>query len=239
MSLFKKVLQSSPAYQAVKLGTKIVQQKAESKSTSVPQAPQTNEPITVAVVTPPPVEGNAMIMHLKGRGDKVVAENISPDEKILVKLQGDFGQALVMTNKRLYIVKWGMQTGSTFGGKCTSYEYRNISAIESRKHMTTRLVQILTPATQNRNLSYWGNRDSGNNAVESDSAITYSKKLDLLFQQAIEVARKVTEKSHVTNSSSQHNLSDVEQLEKLAELRTKGILTEEEFQAKKAKILDL
>lgn len=239
MSLFKKAMQASPAYQAAKLGAKVVKQKS-TQSTPKEQTPQ--PAIKQAEPQPEPTaaqaQGAELVMPLKGRGDKIVAENISSEENVLVKLQGDFGQALVMTNKRLYIVKWGFQTGSTFGGKCIAYEYKNISAIESRKHMTTRLLQVLTPATQDRNLSYWGERGKGNNAIESDSAITYPKKLDTQFQKAIEVARRVTEKAHAGTSNGS-GLSDVEQLEKLAELKDKGVLTDEEFQAKKKQLLGL
>lgn len=240
MSLFKKAMQASPAYQAAKMGAKVVKQKSaqSAQKEQVSQPAQITQPEPQSEPTVAQAQGAELVMPLKGRGDKIVAENISSEENVLVKLQGDFGQALVMTNKRLYIVKWGFQTGSTFGGKCIAYEYKNISAIESRKHMTTRLLQVLTPATQDRNLSYWGERGKGNNAIESDSAITYPKKLDAQFQRAIEVARRVTEKAHAGTSNG-GGLSDVEQLEKLAELKDKGILTDEEFQAKKKQLLGL
>ena len=73
-----------------------------------------------------------LIMPLHKRGEKLLTDNLSQDETVLVKLPGQFGQGLVMTNKRLYIVKWGFQAGSTFGGKCIAYEYRNITALEMR-----------------------------------------------------------------------------------------------------------
>ena len=62
------------------------------------------------------------IFPLKGRGDKILRQNLSENEQVYVKLQGDFGQALALTNKQLYIIKTGFQTGQTFGGKCIAYE---------------------------------------------------------------------------------------------------------------------
>ena len=186
-----------------------------------------------------PNDTSELIMPLKGRGEKILAQNLQPGEKVMVKLQGQFGQALVMTNKRLYIVKWGMQAGSTFGGKCIAYEYRNITAIEIRKHAMSRFVQILTPATQDRKLSYWASSNKPESAIASDFAVTYETKKDPLFQEAVNTARRVIEKLHEGAHHSVAADDSLDQLEKLAELKQKGILTDEEFQAKKKQILGL
>jgi len=186
-----------------------------------------------------PKDTSELIMPLKGRGEKILAQNLQPGEKVMVKLQGQFGQALVMTNKRLYIVKWGMQAGSTFGGKCIAYEYRNITAIEIRKHAMSRFVQILTPATQDRKLSYWASSNKPESAIASDFAVTYESKKDPVFQEAVNTARRVMEKLHEGAHHSVAADDSLDQLEKLAELKQKGILTDEEFQAKKKQILGL
>lgn len=178
------------------------------------------------------------IMPLHKRGEKLLADNLSQDETVLVKLPGQFGQGLVMTNKRLYIVKWGFQAGSTFGGKCIAYEYRNITALEIRKHMTSRFVQILTPATQDRKMSYWAERDKGNNAIESDFTVTYEKKYDEVFQKAVTMARDAISKLHEGNHATTQDDS-LAQLEKLAELKQKGVITDEEFATKKKQLLGL
>lgn len=186
-----------------------------------------------------PNDTSELIMPLKGRGEKILSQNLQPGEKVMVKLQGQFGQALVMTNKRLYIVKWGMQAGSTFGGKCIAYEYRNITAIEIRKHAMSRFVQILTPATQDRKLSYWASSNKPESAIASDFAVTYESKKDPAFQEAVNTARRVMEKLHEGAHHSVAADDSIDQLEKLAALRQKGILTDEEFQAKKKQILGL
>lgn len=245
MSLFKKALQTSPAYHAAKLGK---QQLDKRKKQSAEQAEAVQAPVEFKAQEPvqqsqsPATRDSKkqmLIMPLKGRGEKILADNLSPDEKVMVKLQGQFGQALVMTNKRLYIVKWGMQAGSTFGGKCIAYEYRNITAIEIRKHAMSRFVQILTPATQDRKLSYWASSDKPESAIASDFAITYESKKDPLFQEAVNTARRVMEKLHEGAHQSVAADNSLDQLEKLAELKQKGILTEEEFQVKKKQLLGL
>lgn len=248
MSLFKKVLQTSPAYQAAKLGKQQLD-KHKKQATEQPEVasvpaekttakPGTAEPQSTATPEAKPPE---LVMPLSGRGEKIVNQNMSEDEKILVKLQGNNGQALVMTNKRLYIVKWGFVAGNTFGGKCVGYEYKNVTALEINKHMVNHIFQVLTPATQHQKLQTIGGREKGTNATESDFAITYSNsKVVPLFQVAVNKGRQIIEKAHET-SGSQTAADDggLQQLERLAELKDKGILTNEEFQAKKKQILGL
>ena len=184
---------------------------------------------------------NSLIMPLKGRGDKILKDNLPDGEEVLVKLQGNFGQALVLTKNHLYIVKWGIQAGQTFGGKCIAYEHRNITAIEIRKHMTTRLVSVLTPATQDNNkLSYWGGSGKGNNAIQSDSAVTYSdKKLDAAFQSAVNLCRQLVSKAHNHNGGGSGQDDSLDKLERLAKLKERGVTTEQEFAVKKKQLLGL
>ena len=181
-----------------------------------------------------------LVMPLKGQGEKILSENLSEDEEVFVKLQGNNGQALVLTSKRLYIVKWGWMAGSTFGGKCIGYEYRNITALEANKHVVTYIIQVLTPATQHQKLSTMGGRDKGTNVTESDFAVSYNdKKVAPLFQEAVNLGRRIISKAHEEKAGSSAQDDDITKLERLAKLKEQGILTEQEFQAKKKQLLGL
>jgi hypothetical protein len=178
-----------------------------------------------------------LIADLGGRGEKLLAKNLEPNERILAKVKGDFGQAFVVTNRHMFIVKWGFQSGSTFGGKCIAFTYPNVTGLQIKQQALKCLVQVLTPATQDSNkLSYWGGRGSANNAIESDSAVTYSRAEGVLFQEAVKLGRQMMAKAHGGNLNAD---DDVAQLEKLAELKNKGVITEQEFKAKKRQILGL
>lgn len=171
------------------------------------------------------------------RGEKLLAQNLHDDEKILAKVRGDFGQAFVVTDKHVFIVKWGFQAGSTFGGKCISYAYSNITGIQIKQQTLKALVQVLTPATQdNRTLSFWGGRGKSDNAVESDNAVTFSRPDAPVFQTAVNLAKDQMENRHAPTAIADNGLSS---LKELAELREQGIITEAEFAAKKKQILGL
>jgi len=180
--------------------------------------------------------GNEKLVHnLGNRGEKLIHENIHGD-KIIVKLQGISGQGLVITDKRLYVLKWGYLAGNFFGGRCIGFEYKNIVGLEIRKSWSTGTIQVLTPSNQDTQKTYWGK--GGNDALRSDNTIAFGSNKFQLFQEAVKIGRELLQNSntHVASRQQSSNYSD---LEKLAELKEKGIVTQEEFEAKKKMILGL
>jgi hypothetical protein len=181
-------------------------------------------------------EYSHLVQRLGGRGERLVRDNISGD-KVLVKLQGSFGEALVITDRNLYVLKWGFMAGNFLGGRCIAFGHRNIVGLEIKKGWVTGTFEVLTPATQNAQKSYWGS--GSNSAIQSDNVVTFqSNKFDL-FQEAVKIGRELINKSHLQNIQSSQNMPNYSELEKLAELKDKKIITQEEFEAKKKKILGL
>lgn len=176
-----------------------------------------------------------LIKGLGNRGEKLLQDNLHSSEEILVKLKGSFGEGLVITARGIYILKWGFMTNNTFGGRCGFFEYKNITGIDFRKSFLQGTFEVLTPSHQNAQKSYFGTGQ--NSAISSDNIITFQSSDFKLFQEATRIAREsLAQKSEGQVATA---LSDVGQLEKLAELRDKGVITEEEFSAKKKQILGL
>jgi hypothetical protein len=181
-------------------------------------------------------EEQSLIQNLSRRGENLVKDNIG-EGKILVKLKGSFGQALVITDKNLYVLKWGWLAGNLLGGRCMSFAHRHIVGLEIRKGWFTGTFEVLTPATQNDQKSYWGT--GNNNAIESDNVITFDNSGFGLFQKAVRIGLELINKSHVQNSQNSPNETNYSELGKLSELRERNIITQEEFEAKKKKILGI
>jgi hypothetical protein len=182
-----------------------------------------------------------LVRDLDKRGESLVAGNLQTDERILVKLQGNFGQAFVVSDRRVYCLKWGFMTDQAFGGRCSAFEHRAISGVQIKKHMTTALLEVITPGNQdNKRLAYWGGRNSPNNAVTADNAVTFGTADFALFQRAVNVAREQISASQTPSvTAAPAAAPDVlDQLGKLGGLRDQGILTEEEFQQKKVDLLE-
>jgi Short C-terminal domain len=182
---------------------------------------------------------NQYVFPLKGRGDKILRQNLSENERVYVSLQGDFGQALVLTTKHLYIIKTGFKTGQTFGGKCIAYEYRNITAVEIRRQALSRLFVLLTPATHDNNKLRKGGLSRATSAQFSDFAITFARKYDDKFQYAANLTRQLISQAHSSTTTAPTRDDSLDKLEQLAALRQKGIITEQEFQTKKQQLLGI
>jgi len=169
------------------------------------------------------------------RGNKLAEQYIK--EPVIYSLRGDFGQALLVTNVSVYVLKWGFQTGLTFGGRCTPYSYANITAVQVEKKLTSRFIEIITPGNQDKRLNYWASRGHTNNAIEAPNAVTFPSKSSDKFQAIVNfIQDKITHKQHVGDNRQTIDIAD--QLEKLALLKQKGILTQDEFDSQKKKLLN-
>lgn len=176
-----------------------------------------------------------LIDQLGSRGEGILKKNLHAEEELIAKLKGSFGEAFVVTNHNVYVVKWGFMAGQFWGGRCNCYPYQRIVGIECKKSLSTGVVEVLTAANQNvKGMSYWGS--GSNSATHSDNAVSFFTRDYDKFQEAVNQARKLMAEG---SGTSTHKKNDLDQLDKLAELKGKGIITEEEFSAKKKMILGL
>ncbi len=185
--------------------------------------------------------GVDMIDDLDKKGEKLLKDNLVNDEKVLIKLKGTFKEAFVLTDKRLYVLKWGFMTGNTFGGRCIAYDFNNITGVEFKKHFSTGYVEIHTPSNQNTQKSYWANSNSSNSSLKADNIVNFVRKQFDIFQEAVNKTRVIISDAKVPNSvQTQKETSDVsvaDELVKLANLKEQGIITQEEFQREKDRLL--
>ena len=128
------------------------------------------------------------------RGERLLQRNISPGENILYKLKGHFGQALAITDKRFYILKWGFMAGSMFGGRCIAFEFKNVSAVKMTTSVITGVFEVITPGNQDRAIGYWGTR--ANDAKKADDAVTFPRQQFDIFQQAVNACRELINQAH-------------------------------------------
>lgn len=175
---------------------------------------------------------------------------------MLGQVIGSFGQAVIATTHKVLIVKTGLMAGQTFGGKATSFDYRNIMGVEIRTGFATGEFEIIvgglaTPAGK-RN----GNKVK---ASEAPNAISFGSVDQKYFQMMaaqirMMAARPLNPTPQPQNISTQRpntppqsptvpsnggsgQLSIPEQIRQLAELHAAGILTDAEFSGKKAELL--
>jgi len=166
---------------------------------------------------------------------KALHENLLPNEKIEIIIEGLGNSAMVATNRRVFVFKKGVSSGLWFGYKLTSWDYRNLVGVELETGLITGFVALQGPGIDGKDVSasLWG---SGNNDVwKLPSAIPIGQtQMEPASQNVAKLRQLITNYQNIGQTTG--SISD---LEKLAELRDKGIVTEEEFQAKKKQILGL
>lgn len=136
---------------------------------------------------------------------------------------------LVMSENNITIKRKGVLAFMTHGLKGDkTIPYGSITAVQIKLggNFTSGYIQFTLK----------GGMESKGGLFEStkdENAINFSKKQNDVFQEAKDF---IENKIH--NSKTDH-LSGAEELEKLANLKEKGIITQEEFDMKKKKILSL
>lgn len=157
------------------------------------------------------------ISHLLGRKEiKELPAILWEDEQVEHMVQGIYNNglgALFATNKRLLFVDKGM----IFGIKVEDFPYDKITSIQYETGMLQGKLTIFA---------------SGNRAEITNC----EKGLVRGFSEYVRarISSPQESKAPVTGSSSDDVIS---KLERLAKLKEQGILTDEEFQQQKAKLL--
>jgi hypothetical protein len=180
---------------------------------------------------------------------KSLAEIQEPGEVIHFQLEGVDLSGLVCTDRRVIIFHTGHFTwmlGNVKTFKATYDQITKVSLLKERLRISPLLgggyvFEVVTADAQAGATiagSFWEYAAEPNRvAFGKDKAPKLKKMLE--FVQATVAATpkpEVTQPASVTGAEAP--CSPLEMLEKLADLKAKGILTEEDFQAQKKKILE-
>jgi hypothetical protein len=166
------------------------------------------------------------------KDQEVVIKYLLPDEIVEAALFADWGNlldakkaALVLTNKRILAIKRGYFLDTTSG--YTAIQYNNINSVsfeEPGKWGTPgkigldNLLGKISIATQNT-------------VFEVKVYKQYAQEVSQIILNHIQNSSQVLSESH-------QNIDFVDQLEKLADLKDRGVLSEEEFNVQKRKLLE-
>lgn len=165
----------------------------------------------------------------------LIQSNIGENEEILGIVIGNFNQAIVATKTRVLVIKTGLMAGQSFGGKATSFDYGNIVGIEVRTGFAQGEFELLSGGL----VHHQGNRNKDRVKVnESPNGLVFPKVDAPIFQAMATKIREMTAKSNAGTQNAPATESIPDAIKKLADLHASGILTDEEFAAKKKELLD-
>ncbi len=158
---------------------------------------------------------------------KILLEQIN-EEDIIEEVMGN-DTYVALTNTDLYFVKTGVRSGMFFGKKIKTFPLDSITSIDVGKRILTGYLEVTIAGGGGSTSAYSGIGD-----LNENKAIINLNQI-LIFQKLADKIRKLIKKNKAGSNVS----SEADELEKLHSLMEKGIITKEEFESKKKKLLEL
>jgi hypothetical protein len=172
---------------------------------------------------------------LKSKVRQALEQNLQPDETIRVIIRGAHGQAMVGTDSRVFVCKPGFMAGASFGAEVTSWSYQNLVGVQAHKGIMSGAVVLQGPAQSGKKTSYWGG--GKDDPSKAPNAIPVAGDWDQV-NSGVARLRQLMDDSHRPVAATQAATpSAADELRKFAELRDQGVLSEDEFQQAKTRIL--
>jgi len=170
-----------------------------------------------------------MASKLPKKEAKQLLASLNTDEQVLGQLVGVRDQVVVATDRRVLILKHGAATGTAFGSKTTSYSYEQLTSVEVRTGLAGCILEVSAAGVA----VAAGGRVA--NAV-APNAVTFAKKQ---LPDVHAMANKIRERINpgAVAPVAVEAIDPLDQLPRLAALKDAGVLTDEEFAAKKTEIL--
>jgi Short C-terminal domain len=167
-----------------------------------------------------------------------VEQTLAPDESVRLVIHGASKQAIIATDRRALVFKKGFMAGASFGSELTSWTYRTLVGVQIHTGMMTGAVVLQAPGQTGARTSNWKGDDVDPN--QAPNAIPLNRPFDAARARVAELSRLIEEahrSQQAVVSPSPPADSVADELRKLADLRTEGVLTDQEFADLKAKLL--
>jgi hypothetical protein len=175
---------------------------------------------------------------------------LEPGERIFVIVNGAYQQAVVGTDRRVFVYKAGNKTGSMWRRKVVSWTYAEIADIELQVGVKSGVLTV-HPHVMDPAIARYGAAGHGS-PQQAPNAISFATKPGSMVEHRVEALRSFVAAAHgapppadagpppVADRSAADESTDeiADEIRKLGQLRDDGLLTEEEFQAKKAELLE-
>jgi hypothetical protein len=190
---------------------------------------------------------------LSGKARQTIFENSSSGIAPWFVLASGTDGVLAAYEKELVIVKVGALTGllssATGGGRITHIPYRQIVSIEYNGGFMMGVLEVLTASYDGgMNKDFWGVKSlnsSGGDPRQQNNTLPIPKDTFKQITPQLNRIRELVEASHTvrvegglapTPQNPAPSVSD--ELIKLSELHKSGVLSDEEFQQAKARLLE-
>jgi Short C-terminal domain len=184
--------------------------------------------------------GQGLLEDLPDRLEAELQKILSSGEAVLLKIKGAFKEGLVCTDRRVIILKGGFMTGQVFGSNVYQEPYSNIAGVQVTFHLMSGYFELNAGGMQNTRKNYWStDRRSDPSKAPNCISLNNKKQAEKFRDACTFILAKVDESRRgAAVASGPATVSIPEQISQLASLRDQGILSPEEFEAKKKDLLN-
>lgn len=190
---------------------------------------------------------NATVDALPKRVRKHTTGHISDAERILFFLEGTQHQTLVALVDRVVIMKPGFMANATGGCRVTTIHYSEMTGIQVNTGHLMGVLQVTSPSYPAVRADYWTSANKAtkagvDSATVAPNCIPIAKKQVTKWEPQLERLRQLIAEAHAPVKVTTPALvssppSAADRLKQLAELRDDGIISAEDFDAKKTQLL--
>ena len=174
-------------------------------------------------------------LHKKARGP--LERSLTQGEEVHDWVSGSSHQAMALTDRRVIVIKPGFMAGSAFGANASSFPLQDITSLEVRKRWGTSFLVVRTAGSSTADPTLL---DKSADGYKLPNVIPIANAgLAQRFANNVSVAQQRLRAASVSAPATapQASKSVADELTKLAALRDKGVLSQAEFDAQKAKLL--
>ncbi len=158
---------------------------------------------------------------------KLIDDNLSTGEDVKVIILGDANSAMIGTDRRVFVFKKGIASGATFGAKFNSFQYQNITGVQANIGMLSGFLAVQGAGINDKD-----------DDIKAPHTIRFSRaNNDLVRRRVALLGQLVAEYGGARDVTAPDSIDIPEQIKKLADLKDVGILSDEEFDDKKADLL--
>lgn len=93
--------------------------------------------------------------RLHPKANEALDQNLAPGERIHLIITGPSAQAIVGTDRRVFVYKKGFMAGASFGAELTSWDYRNLVGVQLHTGMMSGAVVLQAPGQSGTRTNVW------------------------------------------------------------------------------------
>ena len=183
------------------------------------------------------VVGGTEILSKRVRGE--LERQLSEHEQVVFCLRGTLNHSLIALDERLLIIKPGFHAGTTFGTLTTTFYYPDVTGIQLHTFILTGWIEVGSPSFQGRERKKNSQpRSSDRDVYKLPNCIPIAKRRVGAYHEALARLRERIEAAKRPLPVAGDAPPLIASLERIANLRRSGALSEDEYDCLKAVLLE-